>query len=111
MACRCNEIGKCERDIALLSAELNRRLNSARDNNSGAMSQCSGIGQCFLGAVSVDCRDRLSQRFSSIKSRRSTQLDNLHSKRTGELSRLRIRLENYKSEDKRYHEMQALKVR
>ena len=110
MACRCGDINKCERDIALLGAEINRRLNSARDNDDHILSKHPSLSQALSRAVYAGNLDKVSQRFSAIKKQRSGFADNLQSKRSGELSRLRSRLDSYRNEDRRYHDMLAQKA-
>jgi hypothetical protein len=36
MACRCNEISGCERDISLLTGEISRKLNNVQTKNENA---------------------------------------------------------------------------
>ena len=107
MMCRCQDIEKCERDIAILSGVLNRELNRVRDNQDLAMSKYNALSQALSDAVNIHNLERICRRFSVIRQRQSEQTESLQLKRSGELSRLRSRLVNYQNEDRRYHEMIA----
>jgi len=105
MACRCSEISRCERDIALLSGEVAQKLNNARTNNDSTMSKYPALSNSLTKAVSADNSDKVNQRFATIKKQHEGYMENLQSRRSGELSRVRSRLENYRNEDRRHHEM------
>jgi hypothetical protein len=110
MACRCSEIAKCERDIVLLGGEVAQKLNNARSNNDSALAKYHALSSSMAGAVSVGNLERVNQRFTAIKKQHDGKLENLQSRRSGELSRIKSRLESYRNEDRRYHEMLAQKA-
>ena len=110
MMCRCQDIEKCERDIALLNGEINRKLNCARDNQDITMAKHFALSQALSGAVFIRNQEKVSQRLSMIRKRQGEQIENMRTKRSSELSRLRNRLENYQNEDRNYHEKTAQRV-
>jgi len=107
MACRCNEIARCERDIALITGDIARNLNNARNNNDRNMSAAANLSRSLSDAVLTNSIERVSQRIQAIKKQHEGYLDNLQSKRANELSRIKSRLENYDREDRLYHEKAA----
>ena len=105
MACRCNEISRCEQDIALLSGEVAQKLNNVRANYNATMSKYTTLSGSLAKAITIDNIDKVIQRFAAIKKQHEGNMESLQSKRSGELSRVKSRMESYKNEDRRYHAM------
>jgi len=105
MACRCSEISKCERDIALINGDIAQKLNNARNNSAAMAAKFSAISRSLSEAIFANNLDKVDQRLSTIKKQHEGYIDNLQSKRTSELSRVKSRRTSYDNEDRRYHEM------
>lgn len=110
MACRCNEISKCERDISVLTGEIARKLNSVQTSNNNAMRKISPLINSLSEAISINNMAKIEQRFSSISKKQDGFVETLQSKRTDELRKVRTRLRRYEDEDRSYHEKEAQKV-
>jgi hypothetical protein len=104
MSCRCNEITKCEDDIALIEGIITYALKNARANNYNTMARSSGLNRSLQNAVFIENLERITQRFDMIKTKCDGNIDNIQSKQSYELSRITSRCERYIDEDNRYHE-------
>jgi len=105
MACRCSEISRCERDIALLRNDIAKKFNDAQINIDRTLSAATSISRSFSDAVFTNDPDRISQHFATVKKQHDGFIDNLQAKRYSELQKADILLKRYKSEDSSHHEV------
>ena len=111
MACRCSEISKCERDMSLLGGDVAQKMNTARSKNDSTMSKYPTVSQSLSEAVFAQNFERVDQRFTAVKKQHDSYIDALQIRRGSENQRVRNRLDSYRNEDRRYHEMMAQKVK
>lgn len=105
MACRCNEVGKCDQDIRYLERDLAQELNTAQRNSSLGTAMMPALRGDLANAAFVTNMLRIETRLAALKKNQDNYANNCLSKRSGELTRIRSRRNNYEYEDRRYHEM------
>jgi len=111
MSCRCSEISRCDREIALISGEIAQRLNNAQSNNDSMMAKFPAVSNSLSDTIFIGNLEKVSQRAAAIKKQHDGLLNNLQSRRSGELTRIRNRRSSFESADRRYHEMMEQRVR
>ena len=105
MRCRCNDIMNCEQDIRLLTAQIAQGVSNIQKSVELTTASFPYLTQFLNDSVYLGNRERVSQRFSDIKTQNERYVQDLQTRRLNELARARTRLSGFEIEDRSYHEM------